>query len=123
MLLKGRVVNGAKEGAFFISKYRDKIREKAGFEPFPGTLNVECNSTPIWPTKSMFIPSWTEEGREFGAVWMYRCKFKNAPAAIVVPDLTRHAANVIEIISPHCLKTKYSLKTGDFVDVEVLPTA
>jgi len=119
MQVKGRVVSGAKEGAYFISIYKDKIQDKTGFHPFPGTLNIESNTYPVWSTKAEFISAWTQGDKEFGAVWIYPCDFKGTEAAVVVPDLTRHSKNIVELISPHCLRTKFDLKDGDYVDFSV----
>ena len=39
----GTVASGLYEGAYYISRegYRGQIRDKIGFDPFPGTLNVK----------------------------------------------------------------------------------
>ena len=44
-VFEGTVVSGLFEGAYYISRegYRGQIREKVGFDPFPGTLNVRIN--------------------------------------------------------------------------------
>ena len=43
LILKGRVVSGAKKAAFFtqLDWVLEQCSEKLGFEPFPGTLNIE----------------------------------------------------------------------------------
>jgi len=119
LILKGRVVNGNKSGAYFISQYADRIRSKVGYAPFPGTLNIECNTTPRFPTRSHFISSWTNRERNFGAVWIYPATMLNMKVHVIVPEMTTHANNVIEVIAPACLKTKLSLKAGDYVEIEV----
>lgn len=119
ILVKGRVVSGPKEGAYFVSIYRDKLKNAVGFEPFPGTLNIECNTLPRYPNRSHFISSWTEKGKKFGAVWCYPCIILNTRGAVVVPDKTQHPKNIVEVISPYCLRTKFSLRNGDYVDVEI----
>jgi riboflavin kinase len=42
-VLRGRVVSGLGEGQHYISRqgYLKQFREKLGFEPFPGTLNIK----------------------------------------------------------------------------------
>ena len=119
LILKGRVVNGDKSGAYFISQYVGKIRSKLGYAPFPGTLNIECNTTPRFPTRSHFISSWAEHGKQFGAVWIYPATMLNTRVHVVVPEMTSHASNIVEVISPHCLKSKLKLKNGDFVEIEI----
>ncbi|MEM4238834.1 MAG: DUF120 domain-containing protein, partial [Nitrososphaerota archaeon] len=46
VVLEGRVFSGMGEGAYYISLpwYRDQIRKKLGFDPYPGTLNVNLLS-------------------------------------------------------------------------------
>ena len=119
LILKGRVVNGDKSGAYFISQYASRIKSKIGYAPFPGTLNIECNTTPRFPTRSHFISSWTDRGRAFGAVWIYPATMLNTKVHVIVPEMTSHANNIVEIISPHCLKSKLNLKNGDYVEIEV----
>ena len=119
LILKGRVASGSKEGAYFISKYREKLENITGFHPFPGTLNLECTQVPRMPTRAKFISSWTDGKSSFGAVWCYPCVLLNTRGYVVVPEKARHAPNVIEIISPYCLRHKFKLKDGDYVDIEI----
>ena len=108
LLLKGRVVSGDKTGAYFISKYAAKMKARLGYDPFPG-----------FPTRSNFISSWTDSGKQFGAVWMYPAVMLNTKVTVVVPELTHHGSKVVEVISQHCLRAKFHLKDGDYVEVEV----
>ena len=119
LLLKGRVVSGDKTGAYFMSQYRGKIKSKVGFDPFPGTFNIECTTVPRMPTRSHFISSWTDSGKKYGAVWVYPAIMLNTRVAVVVPEMTHHANNVVEVISDHCLRSKLNLKNGDYVEFEV----
>lgn len=120
LILKGRVVSGDKTGAYFISRYADRIKSKLGYDPFPGTLNIELNHAPRrFPSRSHFISSWTEGGKNFGAVWIYPAVMLNTRVYVVVPEMTSHANNIVEVLSQHCLRTKMSLKNGDFVELEV----
>ncbi|MCD6523326.1 MAG: CTP-dependent riboflavin kinase [Candidatus Diapherotrites archaeon] len=119
LILKGRVVSGSKEGAYFISKYTDKLEKITKFHPFPGTLNIECNVAPNYPSRGHFISSWTEGGKRFGAVWLYPCILLNTRGYVIVPEMARHAPNIIEVISPYCLRHKFNLKDGDYLEVEV----
>jgi riboflavin kinase len=118
-ILKGRVVSGTKQGAYFVSKYRDKLVDLLGFEPFPGTLNIELPLPPQLPVRSRFISSWTEDGVEYGFVSCYPCTIKRLQCAVVIPDKARHSNRVIEVISPFALKTKFGLKDGDYLELEL----
>ncbi|MBN3037578.1 MAG: CTP-dependent riboflavin kinase [Candidatus Diapherotrites archaeon] len=119
LIVKGRLVQGSKEGAYWVSQYRSKLMNACGFDPFPGTLNIEANEVPRYPSKANFISSFTQEGKEFGAVWCYPCVILNARGAVVVPEATHHSTRIVEVIAPYPLKSKFDLKTGDYVEVEV----
>ncbi len=119
LILKGRVASGAKEGAYFISKYRSKLVNAVGFEPFPGTLNVEASLPPKYPMKSNFIHAWKDGAKEYGAVWCYPAVLLNHKCAVIVPEHSHHSSKIIEIISPYPLRTKFGLKDGDYVTIEV----
>jgi riboflavin kinase len=119
--LKGKIVGGNKTGASFVRKYEDKLKDACGFSPFPGTLNLDVGEDARLPSKSYFISSWTERGTGYGAVWCYPCILRNLQCAVVVPEKTVHASRVVEVISPYCLKSRLGLKTGDVVELEVMP--
>lgn len=119
LILKGRVVNGDKTGAYFVSLYADRIKVKTGYDVFPGTLNIKCNDVPRFPTRSHFISSWTDRGRKFGAVWIYPAMMLNTPVHVIVPEMSHHGSEVVEVISPYCLKSKLGLKNGDYIEIEV----
>lgn len=121
LFIKGRIISGLKEGAYYVAIYKDKIEKICGFHPFTGTLNIDCNAEPLFPEKTHFIGSFKVNGAEFGAVWLYPATFKGEQAFVLVPDLAKHTRKVIEIISPNCLRTKYGLKDGDHVEISIHP--
>ena len=118
-IFKGRIISGVKEGAYFISMYAGKLEQAVGFRPFPGTLNIELNTTPRYPTRSHFVPSFTRGGKEFGSVFCYPVIMLDHECIAIVPDRSRLPKNVIEIISPLCLRRKFNLKDGDYVEIEL----
>ena len=117
--VKGRVVQGSKRGAYFVSLYKDRLVKACGFDPFPGTLNIECSDVPRMPSKANFISSFTRQGKEFGAVWCYPATIFSTAAAVVVPEETHHNQQTIEVISRRCLRTEFNLKNGDYVKVTI----
>ena len=119
LVLKGRVLSGDKTGAYFISKYASRVKSRLGYDPFPGTLNIEVSFPPRFPARSNFISSWTESGKSYGAVWMYPAVMLNTPVTVVVPELTHHGSKIVELVSPYCLRSKLHLKDGDYVEIEV----
>lgn len=119
LIFEGEVVTGVKQGAVFISRYEQKIRDACGFNPFPGTLNVKLKEEPSLPEHSNFISSWTERGYEYGAVWCYPCTINGLQAALLVPEKAEHGVETVEIISPFCLRTRLGLKNGRKVRIEI----
>jgi len=117
--VKGRVKQGSKRGAYFVSLYRDRIIKACGFEPFPGTLNVECQELARMPYRANFITSFTKNGKQFGAVWCYPALIFNTAAAVIMPEETQHNSHTIEVISQYCLRTKFKLKDGDYVKIDI----
>lgn len=91
---KGKIVTGMGEGAYYMSLegYKKQFREKLGYEPFPGTLNVKIEDKFYMNSRKDLInyPSIHVEGfkntdRSFGWVRCY-------PATIVKDlSLTQNA--------------------------------
>ena len=128
--IRGRVVTGLGEGRYYISRegYRKAFGRLLGFDPYPGTLNVEVE--PIDREKvaelkdmdGLMIQEFQSEGRTFGAVKCFRAEVRtNHPqaqieAAAIFP-LRSHHVNVLELISPHGLREKLGLADGTEVQV------
>ncbi|MEL9914485.1 MAG: DUF120 domain-containing protein [Thermoplasmatales archaeon] len=124
--LEGILFTGLGEGSYYISRegYVSHIKMFLGFTPFPGTLNIRLTEEsegyfPILNTiKAYDIQPFEQEGRKFGGVRILKAKFRDNIVGIVIPDRT-HYENVIELISPDQLRTKFSLKDGDTLKVTV----
>lgn len=122
--VRGRVVAGLGEGRYYISRdgYRKAFSRLLGFDPYPGTLNVEVE--PIDREKvaelkdmdGLMIAEFQSEGRTFGAVKCFRAEIRGVEAAAIFP-LRSHHVNVLELISPHGLREKLSLADGTEVQV------
>ncbi len=119
MIYHGRVVSGPKEGAYWVSKYSKKIEEKIGIRPFPGTLNIEVDGPVRYPDRGVFIPSWKERGKYFGAVFLFPAILMNTKVWVVLPEIKNNPRNVIEVISDKRLRTWLGLKDGDEVEIEM----
>ncbi|UCH71617.1 MAG: DUF120 domain-containing protein [Thermoplasmatales archaeon] len=119
---KGKVVSGLGEGRYYTEqkKYMEQFKEKLGFIPHPGTLNVEIeyiekNKLRLLKNyKAITIDGFKTKDRTFGNVDCFRAKINGITGAIVLP-LRSHYSNIIEFISPHYLREKLKLKDGDEV--------
>ncbi|MDH5391221.1 MAG: CTP-dependent riboflavin kinase [Candidatus Bathyarchaeota archaeon] len=122
MILEGRVFSGGGIGSFFInlSWVRSQIKEKLGFNPYPGTLNLQLlPGTDVKElrdtTKGIKIKSSEgfHEGRCFKALIMEKLW-----GAVVVPDVPKYPHDLLEIMAPVNLRETLGLKDG--VDIEVI---
>lgn len=124
--LSGTVASGLGEGQYYLNKpgYRDQIKEKLGFLPFDGTLNLKVTENEM--AKLAMVPaaskikldSFQADGRTYGEAECIPIEIQNVQCAIIVPKRSHHT-EVLEIISAVHLRTKLGLKDGDSVTVIV----
>jgi len=128
VLIKGEVFSGLGEGAYYVSQpgYRRQFIEKLGFDPYPGTLNLNVEEQSQRERKLLeTYPSITLEGfmngmRSFGQVKCYKARVNDTVDGIVVTALRSHyGEDVLEIVAPKNLREILGLKDGDSVKVRV----
>lgn len=120
--ITGIIVDGLGEGKYYMSLdgYRNSIKEKLGFDPFPGTLNVKIdpgNRTEILSNEPIIIPGFTDKQRTYGDIFAFPCKIEGNDCAIVVPLRTSHGPDIIEIIADFEIKRKNKIKAGEKIKV------
>jgi riboflavin kinase len=124
MILKGKVVSGAGQGAFFtrIDWVQQQCAEKLGFRPYPGTLNLEISAKDLHIIESLDA----EKGMQLISPDPQFCNGRVFPvslgeigAAIIIPEekVRIHPPNIIEIIAPLNVKASLHVKDGDTVRV------
>jgi len=134
VMLEGRVFSGLGEGAYYISLpwYRDQIRRKLGFDPYPGTLNINLiswdsiqNRRLVGIYADIVIEGFKDKNRSYGGARAISASFNNNDlCAILYIERTHYGDNVVEVISPVYLRGKYALSDGDKVRITVsLPPA
>ncbi len=147
IIFKGKIVTGMGEGSYYMSKkgYTDQFREKLGYEPFPGTLNIKLEEQIYKDTKmeitnypSIYIHGFKDENRTFGWVKCYptilipevkendnvlknkkNCEKMEIESFILLLERTHHNNSLVEVISPVCIKETAGLKNGDMVTIEL----
>jgi riboflavin kinase len=132
--LEGTVTSGMGEGRHYItlSGYMSQFRERLGYEPFPGTLNVELSeeSTRIRGELDALesgvtrIEGWEDDDRTFGPATCYAVRIEADGATydgahVIVPDRTHHDTSQIELIAPVKLREKLELSDGDSLTVHL----
>jgi riboflavin kinase, archaea type len=126
IVLQGRTVSGLGEGAYYLGQpgYIDQVRERLGFTPFPGTLNIVLgpNDAPILDLlrngPGIPISEFMAGGRTFGRCLCYRCNVNGSPSAVMIPIRTIHR-NTLEVISERKLRDELHLKDGEIVELSI----
>lgn len=125
--ISGKLVSGSGEGRYYIEqdRYQKQFKEKLGFEPYPGTIDLELEDESL-NTKERLenlqgkkIEGFSTEERSFGEVKCFPARIMGEKAAVTLPSRTHHEDNIIEIISEVKVREKYDLKDGDETQVEV----
>ena len=128
---EGHVITGMGEGAYYMSLkgYKQQFKEKLGYEPYPGTLNIKLNSSSYVEAKkemlkypSINIEGFSDQSRTFGWVKCYPAYINdsvNINSSILILERTHYDDSIIEIIAPFSIKEQFSLKNGDFIKLKV----
>jgi riboflavin kinase len=107
-----------------------QFETRLGYEPFPGTLNVQLEDESVRARAGMAslsavpIDGWEDEERTFGPATCYAATLEYdgesySPAHIIVPERTHHDETQLEIIAPEKLRDELHLDDGDDVTVYV----
>ena len=130
---EGNVVSGMGEGAYYVALdgYRRQFKEKLGYEPYPGTLNIRLVDQVFMNARrelgkhpSIFITGFSDGMRSYGWVKCYRAIINEAidNAAVLVLERTHYDDSMLEVISPVSIKQTAGIKNGDRVKVQVMLT-
>src|SRR3989344_1405925 len=91
--IEGKVVSGKGEGKYFLSfeQYSGKIREKFGFKPYLGTLNLQAEPEKInkfgASLDKIYVEGFDIPGRTFGGLYSAKVIINNEiKGALVFPD-------------------------------------
>ena len=124
--MDGVVTSGIGQAAHFMSLpwMPETVRRLTGFTPYPGTLNVRLapDMVTVWrrvqqgPAIVLAPPSDTCGARLFPAVMA-----PDVEAAVIVPDVTRHGDDLLELIAAVHLRSRLGLRDGDGVTLRILP--
>ncbi len=124
--LTGKILSGVGQGAFFtqLDWFQSQCRDKLGFKPYAGTLNLEISDddAPViaaleQQSEIEFIPP----DSEFCSGKAYPVLVEGTRAAIVIPaaEVRVHGKNIIEVISDQRLKDVLKVDDGDSVILSI----
>ena len=131
MDFEGNVISGMGEGAYYMSLegYRRQFREKLGYEPYPGTLNIRLTDQiymngrlELGKHPSIFINGFSDGTRTYGWVKCYRATINDGAidnAAVLVLERTHYDDSMLEVIAPISIKQAAGIKNGDRIKVQV----
>ena len=120
----GRAVRGLGEGKYYLSLkgYQEGIKDKLGFAPYPGTLNVKLEENEqlkrnyLKQREPVLVKGFSTNERTFGDIFVYPCLIGKTHCAIIIPLRTHHGTDILEIIAP----VKLGKKIGEQVKIELL---
>ncbi len=125
--LSGTVKDGLGEGRYYVSRppYLKEFRERLGFKPFFGTLNLTVEPAILRQflagKQPIEVPGFTTEERSFGKIKAFRVLVQGKQkAALIFPERTGHPENEIEVIAPVNLRKRFRLKQGSLVSLRAL---
>ena len=136
ILIAGVVSEGMGEGGYYVAikGYYEQFKEKLGFEPYKGTLNLDLDmiNNNILREKlnhqnPVKISGFSDENRNYGDVKCFHChvfplknKEKKIKAAILDIQRTHHGKNITEILAEPYLRDYFNLKDGDKLIIELI---
>jgi riboflavin kinase len=140
ILIVGEVTEGMGEGGYYvrIKEYYEQFKERLGFKPYYGTLNLQfsdLNKELLEENLKNRVPlriegfEKEEEGyikRKYGSVECYYCiisrldnQNKKIEGAILKIKRTHHKKNIVEVLAEPYLRDVFKLKDGDRVRIEL----
>ena len=127
--LHGRIVSGRGEGAYFMGLVwvRGAVERIVGFEPYPGTLNVrltETDALELWRDirARHAVPITPPLPETCGGSLVPLVIAPDVRAAVVVPDVTHHSEDVLEVIAGIHVRSRLGLREGDLVTLRFAAT-
>lgn len=125
--LKGRVISGAGEGAYYMGQeaYRRQFKRELGFVPYRGTLDIKLDGESLeWGEVLENLPGKRVEGfktreRTFGPVKCFEARLRGTRVAAIIPARTHHT-EIVELVAPVNLREKLRLSDGDVVTIRVM---
>ncbi|GAB4307210.1 MAG: DUF120 domain-containing protein [Methanobacteriaceae archaeon] len=122
MKVKGIVVSGYGEGAYFMGLdiYQNQFLEKLGFKPYKGTLNIEISEETLSILKTIpkEIYGIIKGSGSYGDVKFLKAYLnQKVLGAVIFPKKTHHPQNLLEFVAPTNLRQELNINDGDSVTI------
>ncbi|CCK79738.1 MULTISPECIES: DUF120 domain-containing protein [Desulfobacula] len=125
-MISGKVIQGAHKAAFFteLDWVKLQCREKIGFVPFPGTLNLELSLSEVERLEKFSEGIWEElvpPDQNFCSSKVLPIWVGNVKGALILPDadVKIHGRQVVEILAPVKLRDELGINDGDMVVLQL----
>jgi riboflavin kinase, archaea type len=121
--LTGKVFSGKGNGRKFLSLkwVKEQIKQKLGFNPYLGTLNILLSEESTKrrkilekPQSMMICPA---QGYCLGI--LHGARIEEFECAVIIPDVTGYPENYLELIAAENMRQKLQLKDGDDIRIVV----
>jgi len=119
----GRVFTGQGEGRKYVELewVKQQVKEKLGFDPYPGTLNLRLSE------ENMKRRVLLERGAElrlchsegYCTGLLFKASLDGESCGVVIPQVEDYPENVLEVVASVNLKRKLRLRDGDLVTITV----
>jgi riboflavin kinase len=129
VLMKGILVSGMGEGAYYMSLkgYTKQFKSKIGYVPFPGTFNVKLGKKEFTEAIRQFeamdgtrIDGYSDGKRTYGWVKCFKAKLNSSfDCELIRLERTHHDTSTIELISKNNLRKSAKLSDGNNVTITI----
>ena len=129
VLLKGTLVSGMGDGAYYMSLkgYTKQFKSKFGYVPFPGTLNVKLGKKEYTEAIRQFegmegihIDGYSDGKRTYGWVKCFKAKLNSSfDCELIRLERTHHDTSTIELISKNNLRKTAKLSDGSKITITI----
>jgi len=129
VLLKGTLVSGLGEGAYYMSLegYSKQFKTKIGYIPFPGTFNVKLGKKEYTEAISQFeemegihINGYSDGKRTYGWVKCFKAKLNSTiDCQLIRLERSHHDTSTIELISKSNLRKTAKLSDDSKVTITI----
>ncbi len=129
VLLKGTLVSGLGEGAYYMSLegYSKQFKTKIGYIPFPGTFNVKLGKKEYTEAISQFeemegihIDGYSDGKRTYGWVKCFKAKLNSTFECLLIRlERSHHDTSIIELISKNSLRKTAKLSDNSKVTITI----
>lgn len=127
--LKGELISGMGEGAYYMSLkgYTKQFKNKIGYIPFPGTLNVKLDKKEhieavrqLNNFEGIKIDGFSDGKRTYGWVKCYKCILNGKiDCHLILLERTHHDYSIIELISKVDIRKTLGLKNGAELTIKI----